>query len=97
MTATSPQACVTAAHWWSSSSWPETLGVISNNKLTARTHPYFGTFFETSVFALEFAWRATQMNVDGTSKWESRSDRITHNEKVAYMCFPECPALQRES
>jgi hypothetical protein len=47
------------------------LGVISNSKLRAQIQPYFGTFFETSVFALEFAWRTTQMDVDGTSGWQS--------------------------
>ena len=47
------------------------LGVISNSKLRAQIQPYFGTFFETSVFALEFARCTTQMDVDGTSEWQS--------------------------
>jgi hypothetical protein len=45
------------------------LGVISNSKLRIRIQPYFGTFFETSVLALEFAWRTTQMDADRTSGW----------------------------
>ena len=52
------------------------LGVISNSKLRARIQPYSGTFFETSVFTPEFAWRTTQMDVDGTSGWQSWSDRM---------------------
>jgi hypothetical protein len=48
------------------------LRVISNlGKLGVRTQPYFSTFFETSVFAMEFAWRTTQMDVDGTAEWPS--------------------------
>jgi hypothetical protein len=42
----------------------EDLGVMSNSKLGNLIWPYFSTFFETSVFALEFARRTTQMDVD---------------------------------
>jgi len=73
------------------------LGVISNSKLRVRKQLYFGTFFETSVLALEFAWRTTQMDADRTSGWQVAVMIRLHimSKNVAYMCFPECPALQK--